>query len=49
MDGTYHFDSTVSTHTDRKDVFFYQADDNHYVPRALVRRRRVNAKYSKIH
>jgi len=21
---------------DRKDVFFYQADDQHYVPRALV-------------
>ena len=21
---------------DRKDVFFYQADDNHYVPRALL-------------
>ena len=23
--------------TDRKDVFFYQADDEHYIPRALVR------------
>lgn len=23
---------------DRKDVFFYQADDQHYVPRALVGR-----------
>ncbi|XP_065192849.1 tubulin gamma-2 chain-like [Sycon ciliatum] len=22
--------------TDRKDVFFYQADDNHYVPRAIL-------------
>ena len=22
--------------TDRKDVFFYQADDEHYIPRALV-------------
>jgi len=22
---------------DRKDVFFYQADDNRYIPRALVR------------
>jgi hypothetical protein len=22
--------------TDRKDVFFYQADDEHYVPRALL-------------
>lgn len=21
---------------DRKDVFFYQADDNHYVPRAVL-------------
>ena len=21
---------------DRKDVFFYQADDEHYIPRALV-------------
>jgi tubulin gamma len=21
---------------DRKDVFFYQADDDHYVPRALL-------------
>ena len=26
-----------ATHgTDRKDVFFYQADDEHYVPRALL-------------
>jgi len=24
---------------DRKDVFFYQADDQHYVPRALVGQR----------
>ena len=24
--------------SDRKDVFFYQADDEHYIPRALVRR-----------
>ena len=22
--------------TDRKDVFFYQADDEHYIPRALL-------------
>jgi len=22
--------------TDRKDVFFYQADDDHYIPRALL-------------
>jgi tubulin gamma len=22
--------------TDRKDVFFYQADDEHYIPRALM-------------
>ncbi len=22
--------------SDRKDVFFYQADDNHYVPRAVL-------------
>lgn len=21
---------------DRKDVFFYQADDNHYIPRAVL-------------
>jgi tubulin gamma len=21
---------------DRKDVFFYQADDDHYIPRALL-------------
>jgi len=21
---------------DRKDVFFYQADDEHYIPRALL-------------
>lgn len=22
--------------TDRKDVFFYQADDEHYIPRAIL-------------
>lgn len=22
--------------TDRKDVFFYQADDEHYIPRAVM-------------
>lgn len=22
--------------SDRKDVFFYQADDNHYIPRAVL-------------
>ncbi len=49
MDGTYRSDSTASTHADRKDVFFYQADDNHYVPRALVRCCRKNTEYAKIH
>lgn len=29
-------DSAVETAGDRKDVFFYQADDDHYVPRALL-------------
>eukprot|EP00918_Siedleckia_nematoides_P086062 GHVU01189509.1.p1 GENE.GHVU01189509.1~~GHVU01189509.1.p1 ORF type:complete len:134 (+),score=19.20 GHVU01189509.1:28-429(+) len=23
-------------HEDRKDVFFYQADDDHYIPRAIL-------------
>ncbi len=26
----------VNAHNDRKDVFFYQADDEHYIPRALL-------------
>lgn len=34
-DGLLH-DSSASGN-DRKDVFFYQADDQHYVPRALVK------------
>lgn len=33
-DGLLH-DSSASGN-DRKDVFFYQADDQHYVPRALM-------------
>lgn len=28
--------TTTTTVEDRKDVFFYQADDDHYVPRALL-------------
>lgn len=26
----------ASTGSDRKDVFFYQADDDHYIPRAVL-------------
>lgn len=26
----------VTAADDRKDVFFYQADDDHYIPRALL-------------
>lgn len=26
----------MSQGDDRKDVFFYQADDDHYIPRALL-------------
>lgn len=29
-------DSALDSAGDRKDVFFYQADDDHYVPRALL-------------
>jgi tubulin gamma len=29
-------ESYAETGTDRKDVFFYQADDEHYIPRALL-------------
>jgi len=28
---------SIASGNDRKDVFFYQADDQHYVPRALVK------------
>lgn len=38
MDGTFHAENVPSTAvSDRKDVFFYQADDDRYVPRVLVR------------
>ena len=38
MDGTCRIDgASVNMFSDRKDVFFYQADDEHYVPRELVR------------
>lgn len=38
---------------DRKDVFFYQADDEHYIPRAILidlepRVRLLKGKYSNI-
>ena len=33
-DGTLQDFATMGT--DRKDVFFYQADDDHYIPRALL-------------
>lgn len=37
MDGTCRIDgASVNMFSDRKDVFFYQADDEHYVPRALL-------------
>ncbi len=26
----------ATSNDDRKDVFFYQADDEHYIPRALL-------------
>ena len=29
-------DYATSSSDDRKDVFFYQADDEHYIPRALL-------------
>lgn len=38
-DGTledYALESTAGHVNDRKDVFFYQADDEHYVPRAIL-------------
>ena len=37
MDGTCRIDgASVNMFSDRKDVFFYQADDEHYIPRALL-------------
>lgn len=37
MDGTCSPENAApNTVSDRKDVFFYQSDDDHYVPRALV-------------
>lgn len=34
--GSFNDLAESSLGTDRKDVFFYQADDNHYIPRALL-------------
>lgn len=34
MDGT--IEEFAEDGADRKDVFFYQADDNHYIPRAIL-------------
>lgn len=31
-----HHDKENFEENDRKDVFFYQADDNHYIPRAIL-------------
>lgn len=31
-----HTDNPNIEENDRKDVFFYQADDNHYIPRAIL-------------
>lgn len=38
MEGLYSFVSSLLLWQggDRKDVFFYQADDQHYIPRALL-------------
>ena len=30
------FESWANEGGDRKDVFFYQADDEHYIPRAIL-------------
>ncbi len=35
-DGTLEEFAKVNPADDRKDVFFYQADDDHYIPRALL-------------
>lgn len=35
-DGTLEEYATEGAAGDRKDVFFYQADDEHYVPRAIL-------------
>jgi hypothetical protein len=35
QDGLIRDDIEVET-GDRKDVFFYQADDEHYIPRAIL-------------
>lgn len=32
----HYFKNTFPTGIDRKDVFFYQADDEHYIPRAVL-------------
>lgn len=36
FDGTLIDCATSSSSDDRKDVFFYQSDDDRYVPRALL-------------
>lgn len=36
QDGTLEEFATEGAAGDRKDVFFYQADDEHYVPRAIL-------------
>ena len=35
-DGTLEEFATEGQAGDRKDVFFYQADDEHYIPRAIL-------------
>lgn len=35
-DGTLEEFATEGQGGDRKDVFFYQADDEHYIPRAIL-------------
>ena len=34
-DGMLEEFASASSGVDRKDVFFYQADDDHYIPRSL--------------
>jgi tubulin gamma len=53
-DGTLEDFATEGT--DRKDVFFYQADDDHYIPRAVlldleprVIQGIINSPYSKLY
>lgn len=36
QDGTLEDFATEGQAGDRKDVFFYQADDEHYIPRAIL-------------